>query len=140
MRSPIDNIPTEIIQAIIDEVPASSPDLLSLRTVDRLLHRMATPNAFRRIRVGNNLTEVKGLKSIQESRDISKLVEQLIFDDRNDHEFNVGPHRNDCEVTTPLYMCVSILNKTKMTTTILNTEDYRAASNLQYLILISSHN
>ena len=89
-------MPMELVDAIIKEVPEGSADLRSLRAVDRSFYHITTPRAFRRIRIPNSLQGAKGLKSIQASEAISQLVEELIFDERSEDVFSVGPYRFDC--------------------------------------------
>ena len=96
MKGLICNMPMELIDAIIKEIPAGSADLRSLRAVDRSLHHITTPSAFCRICIPNSLKGAKGLKSIQASESISQIVEELIFDERSEDVFSVGPYRRDC--------------------------------------------
>lgn len=90
MTTGLSTIPIELVDAILAEIPPNSTELRNLRLVNKPLYAMATPNAFRRVRVANTLAAAKGLKSIETSSSIAPLVQELAYDDRSCGEFQVS--------------------------------------------------
>ncbi|KAI0046511.1 hypothetical protein FA95DRAFT_1573134 [Auriscalpium vulgare] len=72
-------LPPELLQAIVNDVGESTHDLLQLRSVNRAFHALATPAAFRRVRVTATKDRARALARLLQSH-LAPLVQEIVFD------------------------------------------------------------
>lgn len=83
-------LPAELLMIIIDQVQLDSKrDLLQLRAVNRMFCSLISPIAFRCIHVDYNGVGAKYLRLIQQSNELLKSVQEVMFVDPEDAPFGV---------------------------------------------------
>ena len=76
-------IPIELVNTIVDELPSNSVDIRNLRSVNKLLHSLATPRSFICIHVTDTLKSAHALKSIMASPTIATTVQEIMYSERS---------------------------------------------------------
>ncbi|THH13714.1 hypothetical protein EW146_g6537 [Bondarzewia mesenterica] len=77
----MDSVPIEMLWNIVGGV-SSQRDLLNIRAVNKIFHLLATPPAFRTVRVKNSVKSADSFKRIVTSKALMPFIKEVRFRDR----------------------------------------------------------
>lgn len=87
-------LPVEVVDAIVSEA-ALADDLITLREVDTLFHKLVTPKIFRHCQIRNSVKSAAALEKIRECERLVNLVKKVSLDPRGvDEPFEVDNQTN----------------------------------------------
>ncbi|KAH0834666.1 hypothetical protein J3R83DRAFT_10181 [Lanmaoa asiatica] len=84
------DLPVELVGVVVKNI-SSTPDLLSLRSVNSTCHHLVTPHVFRKIHIHNSVQSAQSCRSILAFPSLATHVREVVYDQRDHARFCLLP-------------------------------------------------